>query len=714
MKQVFIRKGKAVLEEVAAPVGSSKTILVQVMYSCISVGTEMSGVRMSGTPLWKRALQQPEQVKNVLEKIGKEGLRKTKGAVSRKLAEGIAPGYSAAGIVLEVGEDIRDIKVGDRVACAGAGIASHAEIIRVPRNLSVIVPKGVELSDASTATLGAIALQGVRRSAPTLGETFIVIGLGILGQLTCQMLKANGCRVIGIDLDSNRIQLARDEGADDGIHPDDGDAVDKVFHLSEGLGADGVIVTAATSSHEVLSQAFQMCRKKGRVVLVGDVGLNIKRADIYQKELDFFISTSYGPGRYDRTYEEEGAEYPVAYVRWTENRNMQEYLRQVASGGIRLSKLVSDVYPVTDATKAYDLLKTSGSRTLILLLKYPEALQKTNEINRLIINSRAGKANNGVIKIAVVGAGGFAKGVHIPNIKTRSDLYDLRAIVSSSGSNAKNTAAQFGACFSSTDYSSVLSSPDIDAVLICTRHDLHGDMVIDALQAGKHVLVEKPLAVSQNELDKIVKFYDEWVEHSPILLTGFNRRFSPHAVAVREVLDGRSNPAIINYRMNAGYIPLDHWVHNDEGAGRNIGEACHIYDLFTYFTGAKVVNVRAHSIRPKTSYYSNRDNFVATMSFEDGSVATLTYTSLGHKSQPKEVVDIFVDGKILSINDYVTTTFAGDKRKPLEYKRADKGHLPEIEAFAGSVQGGGKWAIELWEQVQATEISFQVEKELNK
>ncbi len=713
MKQVFIRQGQVSVEDVAAPEVSANTILVQVMYSCISVGTEMSGVRMSGAPLWRRALQQPEQVKMVLEKIATEGLSRTKDAVSRKLAEGMAPGYSAAGIVLEVGGNIADIRLGDRVACAGAGVASHAEIIRVPRNLIVPVPDGLELSEASTVTLGAIALQGVRRGLPTLGESFIVIGLGVLGQLTCQMLKANGCRVVGADLDRGRIQTALENGIDAGLHPDDGDGVEQVFRLTEGIGADGVIVTAATPSDEVLSTAFKMCRKKGRVVLVGDVGLNMKRGDIYQKELDFFVSTSYGPGRYDSTYEEEGADYPVAYVRWTENRNMHEYLRQVASGSIKLSNLISDIYDVADASIAYEALKNNESKPMMLLLKYPQVAQQLDEIARVIPNPSASAARKGVVRIAVIGAGGFAKGVHLPNIKSLPDLFHLQAIVSGSGSNAKNTANQFNANFSSTDYSSVLESPDVDAVLICTRHNLHAEMVVRALNAGKHVMVEKPLALSQEELDKIVKFYDEHKENPPVLLTGFNRRFSPHAVAIKEILDQRSNPMIINYRMNAGYIPLDHWVHTSEGGGRNIGEACHIYDLFTYFAGSKVVDVSAKSIHPATSHYSNSDNFVAMISFDDGSVATLTYTALGNKSHPKEKVDIYVDGKVLSFDDYMTAKFIGDKRTPKNFKHAEKGQLQEIKAFATAIKNGGKWPIELWEQVQATNIATLVEKEIH-
>jgi threonine dehydrogenase-like Zn-dependent dehydrogenase len=332
VKQVLIRQGQAVVEEIPAPQVEPGTVLVRVDHSCISIGTEMSGIKTSSLPLWKRALKQPENVKKVVEMAVSQGVSRTTSVIQGRLSSGQPTGYSAAGTVLEVGEGIDDLQPGARVACAGAQCAHHAEIIRVPRNLTVPIPDNLELAVASTVTLGAIALQGVRRAQPTLGEVFVVLGLGILGQLTAQMLKANGCKVIGTDLDRKRIAIAQQLGMDIGIHPEDGDNIQQVARLTDGLGADGVIITAATPSDEVVSTAFQMCRKKGRVVLVGDVGLNLNRADFYQKELDFFISTSYGPGRYDNNYEEKGLDYPVSYVRWTENRNMAEYLRLVAAG----------------------------------------------------------------------------------------------------------------------------------------------------------------------------------------------------------------------------------------------------------------------------------------------------------------------------------------------------------------------------------------------
>ncbi len=709
MKQVLIQQGQAVVEEIPAPQVEPGTVLVRVDHSCISIGTEMSGIKTSSLPLWKRALQQPENVKKVVEMAVSQGISRTASVIQGRLSSGQPTGYSAAGTVLEVGEGIDDLKPGSRVACAGAQCAHHAEIIRVPRNLTVLVPDNLDLALASTVTLGAIALQGIRRAQPTLGEVFVVLGLGILGQLTAQMLKANGCMVIGTDLDRKRIATAQKLGMDVGIHPEDGNNIEQVARLSDGLGADGVIITAATPSNEVVSTAFRMCRKKGRVVLVGDVGLNLNRADFYQKELDFFISTSYGPGRYDNNYEEKGLDYPVAYVRWTENRNMAEYLHLLAGNKVAVKPLISDTYPVEQATNAYEALKREGEKPLMVLLSYPQS-QETSPLIRVVANPTATPAGENRIRLALVGAGGFAKGMHLPNLQAMADRYHLQAVVSRTGHNAVATAKQFAANYATTDFSQVLQDPNVDAVIIATRHNLHSSMALDALRAGKHVLVEKPLALTQVELSAIEAFYASTTDESlPILLTGFNRRFSGYARRIYELIQGRSNPMILNYRMNAGYIPLNHWVHGTEGGGRNRGEACHIYDLFTYLTASKVVTVEAKAIAPTTGHYSCSDNFVATMTFEDGSVATLTYTALGSKEYPKEQLEVFVDGKVLVLNDYKQLTISGSKAKGLETKTVNKGQKEELEAFARAIQQGGDWPIPLWQQVQATEISLAVE-----
>ncbi|HEU4698115.1 MAG TPA: bi-domain-containing oxidoreductase [Gemmatimonadales bacterium] len=720
MKQVLIRRGQAVVEEVPAPGVERGTLLVQVEASCISVGTELSGIRQSGQPLWKKALNQPQKVRAVLQTVAAQGLQNTRSQIEGKLAAGEPTGYSAAGVVLAVGEGVEDLRPGDRVACAGSQCAHHAEVIRVPRNLCVPVPEGLDAAAASTVTLGAIALQGVRRAGPTLGETFVVIGLGILGQLTVQLLRANGCRVIGTDLDPERIRLARAHGLEVGLNPaEDGD-VAAVARLTGGIGADGVIITAATPSDAVMAAAFGMCRKKGRVVLVGDVGLHLNRADFYAKELDFFISSSYGPGRYDRAYEEEGLDYPVGYVRWTENRNMAEYLRQVAEGRVEVAPLLSATFPVAEAAQAYEALRAPGAKPMMVILTYPPAAGAGAAAAaaaagaRAIANPHAKAARPGQLRVALVGAGGFAKGMHLPNLQSLSEHYQLHAVVSRTGHNAMATAKQFGAQYATTDYARVLADPEVDVVLIATRHDLHARQALAALEHGKHVLVEKPLALTQGELDEIAGFFGALPADAPtpVLLTGFNRRFSPYARRMAELVRGRTNPMIANYRMNAGYIPLDHWVHTAEGGGRNLGEACHIYDLFTFLTDARVEAVQALPIRPATGFYSATDNFVATVRFTDGSVGTLTYTALGAREHPKEQMELFGDGAVVTLDDYRRLSVAGRRGEGLTTRTMEKGQREELLAFARAIKEGGPWPIPLWQQVQASEIALAVEARL--
>lgn len=708
MKQVLIKQGRAIVEDIPAPLVDAGKVLVRVDHSCISVGTEMSGVKASARPLWKRVLSQPGKIKKAWKMIETHGLSRLHSVVQGKLSSAVATGYSAAGTILEVGEGIHDLSPGDRVACAGAQYAHHAEVIAVPRNLVVPIPEGLDFAEASTVTLGAIALQGVRRAQPTLGETFVVLGLGILGQLAAQLLRANGCRVVGVDLDRGRIDVARRLGMPLGIHPDDGDDIEQVARLTDGVGADGVIITAATPAHEVISTAFRMCRKKGRVVLVGDVGLHLNRADFYEKEIDFFISTSYGPGRYDRHYEEEGLDYPVGYVRWTENRNMGEYLRLLVAGQVSVRPLVSATYPITQAPEAYEKLQASGAKPLMVLLSYPRVDASTAP-QRVVANPWAVPASNDRVRLAVVGAGSFARGMHLPNIQQLSKLISLRAVVSRTGHNAVAAALQFGAVYASTDYRSVLDDPEVDAVLIATRHHLHATMTLQALRAGKHVLVEKPLALTRLELKEVSEFFTASAPEKNVLLTGFNRRFSPHVQQVRHMLESRTHPIIVNYRMNAGHIPLDHWVHSTEGGGRNRGEACHIYDLFTALTNSKVVACNVQCLKPGGHYYSQRDNFVVTLSFADGSVATLTYTALGSSNAPKEQMDVFVDGKVVSLTDYKRLTITGTKSAVTETRIIEKGQKEELEAFARAIREGGAWPIPLWQQVQATEIACDVE-----
>lgn len=707
MKQLLVRSGKVFLKEVPAPLAGPKNVLVQVDRSCVSVGTEMAGIKMSGLPLYRRALKQPHHVKRVVQLMRDQGVTRVYKQVMGKLDAGLPTGYSAAGTVIAVGSEVEGIAIGDRVACAGAGIANHAELIDVPVNLCVPVPESLSFDLAATVTLGAIAMQGVRRAQPTLGETVVVVGLGILGQITAQLLSANGCRVIGTDVDPRRIGVAVENGMDVGINPRDGDLVERIIKLTDGMGADAVVITAASPSSDILAQSFNACRKKARVVIVGDVGLNMARSDIYAKELDVLISCSYGPGRYDPVYEEEGADYPLPYIRWTENRNMQEYLRLLAAGRVRLDNMLQEPFPIDQAEDAYGKLSGEGEKPLLVLLKYPPregAIKRTLQVS-------PPEPVDGRIKMALVGAGGFAQGVHLPNLQKQKDRFDLRTVVSRTGLSARGAAERFGIANAATDYQSVLDDPEIDLVLIATRHDLHAEMTLAALNAGKHVFVEKPLAMTEEGLEAIEAFYAANPK-GPLLMTGFNRRFSPAIVAAQEAMKNRTSPMIVNYRMNAGYIPSDHWVHGPHGGGRNIGEGCHIYDLFNALTGSQPVDVHACTIVPESGHWRRDDNFVATIRYADGSVCTLTYTSMGAKSFPKERADIFVDGKVLVLDDYkqlaVTGGSGGWKGMTIE-----KGQMEELKALADALKSGGPWPISLADQVATTRVSFAVQKQLS-
>ncbi len=706
MKQVLVKKGQAIIENVPAPIVNDNEILVQVYYSCISVGTEMSGVKNSEMPLYKKILEKPQNIKKVLEMIRNNGLAKTIAQVKNRLDISIPVGYSASGIVLEAGKGIKNLKQGDRVACAGAGIANHAEFIAVPENLVVKVPQELSLNLASTVTLGSIAMQGLRRTSPELGEFVAVIGLGILGQLMVQMLKTAGCRVIGVDLEQTRINAALSLGMDKGLNPATDSIVDEVIRFTDGYGADSVVLTAATESSEPINQAMEMCRKKGKVVIVGAVGLDIKRNEFYKKELDVLISTSYGPGRYDERYEHKGYDYPYAYVRWTENRNMQEYLQLLAEEKVNIKPLIEKIYPVEEAAHAYESLKTEGSKPLIVLLEY----NRESSLERKVVISKS-KVLKGKLNVAIIGAGGFVKGMHLPNLQGLNNLYNIHAIASKTGSNAKAIAKQYGASYATTDYREIIEDKDTDVVIIATRHNLHAQLAIEAAKAGKAVFVEKPMSLNREELGKLVQVLEE--TKTPFMV-GFNRRFSPCAQRVKEMLKSRLNPMIINYRMNAGFLPKNHWVHSEEGGGRNIGEACHIYDLFNFFTESEVESASAASISQKTEQYARNDNFIATIKYKDGSVCSLIYTALGSTEASKEQIDMYVDGKIIHLDDYKKLEVFGARLKGIETRIQQKGQYEELIEFARSIKEGDGYPIPLWQLIQATEISFEVENQITR
>jgi predicted dehydrogenase/threonine dehydrogenase-like Zn-dependent dehydrogenase len=733
MRQVLVRRGRIATEHVPAPLVEPGHVLVEVAYSLISSGTEQATVRSSAQPLLARAVEKPQRLRQLADHLRQQGIQRTLGKVQAQLSQlGTATplGYSCAGVVVQVGEGATGFAAGDLVACAGAGLANHAEIVLVPQNLTCKVPEGCDLRAAATVALGAIALQGIRRAQPALGETVAVLGLGLVGQITVQLLRAAGCHVVGMDIDARRVELARASGAEHAYLSTDGDASARVALVTEGHGADATIITASSRDNGVVQQAMQMTREKGRVVVVGDVGLGLSRSPFYEKELDLLISRSYGPGRYDERYELQGQDYPLPYVRWTEGRNMAEYLRLIARGRVDVAALLERELDVSQADAAYRALTSGEERPIGVLLRYPAADAAPRERSERTAGKERSVALSGAtrparapgsapVSVAIVGAGEFARGVHLPNLRALPGV-SLRSVASGTGLRAAEVGRQFGAQLATTDYQEVLADPAVDAVLVCTRHHLHAGITLDALRAGKHVLVEKPLALTEDELQGIEAFYaaQDTARPSPILLTGFNRRFSPHARRLRALVGTRSQPMLLSYRMNAGYLPPSHWVHGPEGGGRNIGEACHAYDLFTYLVGAPVEHVDVTQLSPQTGPYSGRDNFVATFRFSEGSVASLTYTALGAPSYPKEQLDVFLEGSVLSMTDFArlsvvgrgsssTVNGDGDGGRSLP----DKGHAVELEAFFGAIRSGDwAWPVPLWEQAQATRMSFAVEQ----
>jgi predicted dehydrogenase/threonine dehydrogenase-like Zn-dependent dehydrogenase len=710
MIQAMIKKGKVFAEPVPAPVVSKGGILIKVVNSCISAGTEMSVVSESGKSLIIRAMEQPVNVAKAINMIRSDGIAKSYKKIMGKLEASNPTGYSISGIVVGIGEGTARFKIGDQIAAAGAGLANHAEYVDVPEQLVMRVPKGLSFIDASTVTLGGISMQGVRRADVSIGEFCVVVGAGILGLLSVQILRHSGVRVIVVDINQERLDVARELGAEIVINSKIEDSVKLVENYTGGFGADAVLFTAATSMSKPLSQAFNMCKKKGRVVLVGVVGMTINREDIYSKELDFLISTSYGPGRYDKNYEEKGLDYPYSYVRWTENRNMEEYLRLVHSGAIKLEKLINKIFPIADVNKAFETLKSSVQRPLMVVLDYgkpeqsklDEYLHHDRKIQTGVVETK-----KNIVNIALIGVGNFTTSMHLPNIEKMNDKYRLYAVMDRAGHRSKTIAGQYKAAYATTNYSDIINDPKIDLVFISTQHDSHAELTVQALRAGKNVFVEKPLATNQKDLEKIKEFYQNTVNSiKPVLMVGFNRRFSRYAREIKKYTDQRINPLVIHYRMNAGYIPLDHWVH--EHGGRIVGEGCHIIDLMTYFTSANILNVSLESLTPKTSKYSSSDNKSIILKYDDGSICSIDYFSIGNKEIPKEVMEIHFDEKTIIMNDYKSLSGYGISLSPISTSISEKGHFEELEILYQTLKQSGSWPIELWDMLQTTEVSIHI------
>ena len=707
MLQAVVKKGKVIPVEVTPPMLSSNEVIIQVRYSAISAGTEMINVKTSGKNIFQRIQEQPENLKKVMDFLHSKGIKQTISTVQQKLGNVVQTGYSVSGVVIAVGSHVRKFKLGDHVAAAGAGFANHAEFVSVPENLVVPIPDGLDYAKASTVTLGAIAMQSVRRVDLSMGSFCVVTGTGILGLLAIQMLRNSGIRVIAIDLNAQRLQIALKLGAEFIVDAGKVNPVEEVKKITSDMGADAVLLATATSSNEVLSQAFNMCRRKGTVVLLGTSGMQINREDMYSKELDFKISTSYGPGRYDDNYERNGVDYPYAYVRWTENRNMQEYLRLVASGAIDLKDLIASEYDIMDVEKAFASF-SSPSRPLIVLLKYSDEPVEYDQIKKTVsVSSPASdsSSSNKVFRVGLIGVGDFVLGMHLPNLAALGGMYQIHTLCNRSGIKSLNAASFYKAKKITSDPNEVFNDPDIDLVMICTRHDSHAAYVCQALNAGKNVFVEKPLATNAEDLDRIKEFYKNGTSGKPVLMTGYNRRFSPYAQKIQAILPA-DEPKIIHYRMNAGFIPPEHWVHKN--GGRIVGEACHIIDFLKFITGADISEASVFSLGDAKGKYSESDNKSMIFHFADGSVASFDYFSSGNKGFSKEYMEIHCAGKTIALDDFSEMHGYGINAD-LKTAKQEKGHLEELKALYLTLSGKQvEWPISLDSMLSTTELTFEM------
>ncbi len=705
MKQIFMKKkikrrASLSTEDVPVPTCSPGTVILANRHSLISAGTETAAVKRDKKDMVVKALTQPEIRQTLKDMLIQDGIKKTADRVQFEMTKWTPLGYSGAGIAIEVGEGIEGIQEGDAVAYAGEG---HAEYIRASKNLCVRIPEGVTTKEAAFVALGSIAMQGVRRAEPQIGDVVALVGLGLVGQLTNQLLISSGARVLAIDMIEGRIQLAKTLGAEEGFIPNDQLPKD-IMRYTRGVGVDHVVICASTASNSVIQQAVEMCRERGRITVVGAIGLDIPHEKFYYKELELRISRSYGPGRYDPQYEQHGIDYPLGYVRWTEKRNMQEFLRLIQSNQIDVNPLITNEFGLLEVDKAYDMLITKPNECLAILLKYDEIPDPPSR--RVAIGSPTPKIpkKNGPSNIAVVGCGYFARQFHLPYVKDSPNLC-LSTLVTSSSQNAKEMGTYYGANSCSTDWREVLQDDQIDAVMIFTRDHSHANITLESLKAGKHVFCEKPLTTNYEECAEIIKAVEE--DH-PLCMVGFNRRFAPLMVPIKDTLSDCKGRRVIHYRVNAGPLPNDNWVFDPQyAAGRVIGEVCHFIDLFYYLLDCEPISVFAQSMGEVPSINSLED-ISACFKFSDGSIANLIYTALGTTSYAKERMEIFTDGSTLVLDDYKDVTIRGKKHFDIHNKKIDKGHIAELTHFSNAIRGKEPLTLTHREGIRATVCCLKI------
>lgn len=699
MKQLLqnMKNGATTIVDVPVPTPRAGMALVKTAASLVSAGTERMVVEFAEKNYLGKARSRPDLVKQTLDKAKREGILPTVQAVFNRLDQPMALGYSSAGTIVGLGANMQGFQVGQRVACAGGGFAVHAEYNVVPRNLLVPLPDSVDFESAAFATLGAIAMHGFRLAQPQVGERVAVIGMGLLGLLGAQIATAAGCRVLGIDIDPQRIALAHSLGLE-AVTRDQ--AVDSAVVFTANRGFDVVLICADTSSNDPVELAGVIARDRARVVAVGAVGLNIPRKVYYEKELSFINSRSYGPGRYDASYEEEGRDYPIGFIRWTEGRNIESVVELMAGDKLKVGPLISHRFPIDEAAQAYEVITGKKKEPFLgVVLTYANAVGKLEGSNVVRFNVLTSKP--ATCKLGVLGAGLYANATLLPAIKNIADI-ELVGIASSGGLHAQHSGQKFGFKYATSSDEEILNDPNINTVAILTRHDSHADLVVKALNAGKHVFVEKPLAVNAEQLAQVT---DVLTSTHGLLTVGFNRRFAPLAQSLSAFLSNRKEPLHAHYRVNAGYIPLSHWTHDEVlGGGRIIGEGCHFVDFITFLVGAAPVRVSAYAL-PNGGKY-REDNVSMTFTFPDGSIGVVDYLANGDKSFPKERVEVFCSGSIAILDDFVSLVTVKDGKKKEERRAQDKGWRPEMETFARAIRAGGAPPIPYEQLVGVTKTTF--------
>ena len=692
MKQIIqdLNNGNTILEEVPAPFIKPGHVLVQTTRSLVSLGTERMLVEFGKSNLFQKAMQQPDKVKEVLNKVKTDGLKPTINAVFNKLGQPLPLGYCNVGKVVAVGKGVDDISIGDRVASNGP----HAEYVCVAKNLVAKIPANVSDEAASFTVIGSIGLQGIRLANPTFGETFVVVGLGLIGLMTAQLLKANGCKVVGFDFDSAKVALAQQLGID-AVNPGDGvDQVAYVNNVTSNIGADAVIITASNKTNEIISQSAKMSRKRGRIILVGVVGLDISRADFYEKELTFQVSCSYGPGRYDDDYEQKGIDYPLAFVRWTEKRNFETILQAISSNSVQVEPLITERVLLEDYLQIYAEMK--GSKSIASILVYPE--KSITPSHSIEINTNKFQKGGGVV--GIIGAGNFTSAMILPCLKRNSAK--LKYISSSTGLTGTVLAKKYNVSHSTTENDIIFKDEEVDLVLITTRHNSHAALTIEALRNGKNVFVEKPLSLNKEELEKVIEVYKQ---SGKTLTVGFNRRFAPLAAEMKKALGTASTPMNIVATMNAGFIPSKVWIHDMEvGGGRIIGEACHFIDLITYLTGSKVKSVCMNSLG--TQPEENTDNASILLKYENGTNAVINYFANGSKAYAKERIEVYHQERTLVLDNWRKLKGYGFNNFNSASSGQDKGHQNQFNLLIESVKNGGESIIPISELVNTTLASF--------